>query len=449
MEQSNRNYFHSVRLQREKCKGCTNCIKKCPTEAIRVRDGKAHIINERCIDCGECIRTCPHHAKAAVTDGIQDLERFKYTIALPAPTLYGQFKNLKSIDKVLNGLKLIGFDDVYEVAKGADIVSTALRERLASKTVRPVISSACPAVVRLIQVRFPDLLENIVDVNPPLEVAAAFAKKEFAEKHRVDEKDIGAFFITPCPAKMTSIKNPIRGDKSHVDGAISILEIYALLAGQLKKPDMPAEAWEMASAYGVGWANSGGESAALGVDGYLSVDGIHNVIRVLEEIENDRLTDLDFFEGLACTGGCVGGPLVFENGYVARNRLRLLVEGLPKESSIKEKIACYAESPLVLASGQIKPRPVLKLDEDRVEAMHKMERMEGILKRLPGLDCGSCGAPTCKTLAEDIVRGEAKELDCIFILKDRVKKLAEEMVELSSEDIFKKDGGDNDSSGTD
>jgi CO dehydrogenase/acetyl-CoA synthase gamma subunit (corrinoid Fe-S protein) len=79
----------------------------------------------------------------------------------------------------------------------------------------------------------------------------------------------------------------------------------------------------------------------------------------------------------------------------------------------------------------------MKLDNDVVEAMKKMERMEIVLQHLPGLDCGSCGAPTCKTLAEDIVRGEAKELDCIFLLKDKVKKLAEEMVDLASKDMFK------------
>lgn len=431
-------YFHSVRLQKEKCKGCTNCIKKCPTEAIRVRDGKASIINERCIDCGECIRVCPHHAKEALTDSFSDISRFKYKIALPAPALYGQFKNLNDIDRILGGLILMGFDDVFEVAKGADIVTQAIKDSLKRKKIRPLISSACPAVIRLIQVRFPSLLNNIVDVNPPMEVAAALAKREFASRNNVNINDIGAFFITPCPAKMTSVKSPIRGDKSHVDGVISMLEIYGLLAGQLKRPEVAAIKYEIASAYGVGWANSGGESISLGVDAYLSVDGIHNVIPVLEEIENDRLNDLDFFEGLACTGGCVGGPLVFENGFVARNRLRRLVDGLPKDSSSKDKIMHYAKDPLVMDPGEIRPRPVMKLDDDVVEAMKKMESMNKVLTNLPGLDCGSCGAPNCKTLAEDIVRGNAKELDCIFLLKDKVKKLAEEMVDLASKDKFTK-----------
>ena len=87
-------FFHSVRLDESKCMGCTNCIKRCPTGAIRVRRGKAYIISERCIDCGECIRICPHHAKYAEKYSFDELQKYKYRIALPAPTLYGQFNNL-------------------------------------------------------------------------------------------------------------------------------------------------------------------------------------------------------------------------------------------------------------------------------------------------------------------------------------------------------------------
>ena len=123
-------FFHSVRLDKEKCKGCTNCLKRCPTEAIRVRGGRAHIINERCIDCGECIRVCDYHAKYAQTDPLASINRFKYKIALPAPSLYGQFKHLISASQVLEGLLKLGFDDVFEVAEGADIVTRAIRERM-------------------------------------------------------------------------------------------------------------------------------------------------------------------------------------------------------------------------------------------------------------------------------------------------------------------------------
>ena len=123
-------FTHSVMLDKELCMGCINCIKRCPTEAIRVRDGKAHILKERCIDCGECIRICPHHAKKAITDPISILENFQYTIALPPPSLYGQYNNLEEQDLLLEALLGMGFDSVFEVAKAAELVSDATRRLL-------------------------------------------------------------------------------------------------------------------------------------------------------------------------------------------------------------------------------------------------------------------------------------------------------------------------------
>ncbi len=427
-------YFHSVRLDKDKCKGCTNCIKHCPTEAIRVRGGKAQIIPERCIDCGECIRVCPYHAKIAYTDPFSDIGKFKYKIALPAPSLYGQFKNLSSIDRVVMGLKLMGFDDVYEVARGADIISCAICQHLDTKKSLPVVSSACPAIVRLIQVRFPGLIDNILDLQSPMEIAALAAKREYAKKHDVRAEDIGAFFITPCPAKMTSIKNPYGIDKSYVDGAFSVIDIYGLLAGQLKKPGIVVTEGQTASVCGVGWASSGGEAAAAGIENSLAVDGIGNVIKVLEEIENLKLSDLQFFEGLACPGGCVGGPLTFENPYVARSRIKTLSAKIKDIAPCSDYAQEYIDDGSVLFSQPILPRPVLKIDDDMVAAMRKLEQIEEITERLPGLDCGSCGSPSCHAMAEDIVRGDAKEMDCIFKLRDKVTSLAEQMVELTGKD---------------
>src|SRR5690606_37307330 len=123
-------YYHSVTLDKDKCRGCTNCIKRCPTEAIRVREGKARIIAERCIDCGECIRVCPYHAKIAVTDPLSSIDRFQYKIALPAPALYGQFKDVTDINDILYALKGLGFDYVYEVARGADYTTAFVKEKL-------------------------------------------------------------------------------------------------------------------------------------------------------------------------------------------------------------------------------------------------------------------------------------------------------------------------------
>ncbi len=423
--------YHSVRLEKERCMGCTTCLKRCPTEAIRVRDGRAHIIDELCIDCGECIRVCPHHAKVALTDPFDSIQRFPYRIALPAPSLYGQFKSLGSINRALTGLRRLGFDAVFEVARGADVVSRALIERLKRPNVpKPLISAACPAIVRLIQARFPDLIDHVVDIRQPMEVAALMAKREFCQQHGVAPEEVGCFFITPCPAKMTAIRSPIGHEKSALDGAISIMEIYGRLAAQLRKGG-EEESLCGATPYGVGWANSGGEAAAIHSENSMAVDGIENVIRVLEEIENNRLNDLDFFEGQACTGGCVGGPLTFENGYVAKNTIRKLTERMEHtrpeaavDASALNKYPIYNTLPIEPTNG-------MRLDDNIVEAMRKMERIEQIAKELPGYDCGSCGSPTCRTLAEDIANGYAGEMDCIYRLKSRLQVMAQQMVELS------------------
>ena len=425
------NRYHSVRLDKTRCKGCTNCLKHCPTEAIRVRNGRAHIIDERCIDCGECIRICEYHAKIAVTDDLSVIHGFPHAIALPAPSLYGQFREINSISPVLDALKAIGFEDVYEVARGADVVSRAIHEKLREPGLpRPLISSACPAVVRLIQVRFPDLIPNIVDVRQPMEVAATIAREEFCRKHHSPPEDVGVFFITPCPAKMTVIRSPLGQKKSAVDGAISMMEIYGHLMPHINRilanPTKPS-----ATYYGVRWSFSSGEANAVCPDNSLSVDGIQNVSRVLEEIENNKLSDLVFFEGNACMGGCVGGPLNFENNYVAKNTIRKLSRACTKEhpadnvpSSLMNKYPLYFDTP-------IEPNPAMKLDDNIMVAMQKMERMNKILEELPGYDCGSCGSPTCRTFAEDIVQEYCSEMDCIHKLKDQLKIMAQQMVELA------------------
>ena len=325
----------------------------------------------------------------------------------------------------------MGFDDVFEVARGADVVTRAIREKLRQPGLpRPLISAACPAIVRLIQVRFPDLIEHIVDVRQPMEAAALIARHEFCRKNNVAPEDVGCFFITPCPAKVTAIRNPIGHETSAVDGAISVLEIYGLLSSHTRSHVMD-DSLLKATSYGIGWANSGGEAVAVCPENSLAVDGIENVIRVLEEVENNKLSDLTFLECSACTGGCVGGPLNFENNYVARSSIRRLVEDRerthPEEQvdvSLLTKYPLHSPKPIL-------PNSAMQLDDDIVEAMRKMERIEAIYKRLPGYDCGSCGSPTCRTFAEDIVRGYAREMDCIHILKEQLKIMAQQMVSLA------------------
>ena len=427
--------YHSVRLDKELCKGCTNCLMHCPTEAIRVRKGRAHILDERCIDCGECIRICDYHAKVAITDTLDDLKLFRYSIALPAPSLYGQFRGITDVGVVDAALKRLGFDEVFEVARGADVVARAISEKLRDPNLpRPLISSACPTVVRLIQVRFPDLIPNIVDVRQPMEVAAEIARAEFCKSHGCKPDEVGVFFITPCPAKMTAIASPLGQKKSNVTSAISMMEVYSLLRPLISKIEKEEQLESPSTSYGIGWATSSGETKSIFQENALCVDGIQNCIRVLEEIENNKLSDLTFFEGNACTGGCVGGPLTFENNYVAKNSIRKLVavakarnDATPQQSVTAAELNKYHTR----LDVPIEPNTVMQLDEDITVAMQKLQRMNEIIADLPGYDCGSCGSPTCRSFAEDIVLGYANEMECIHKMRDKLQTMAEQMVELA------------------
>ncbi|MCG8400421.1 MAG: 4Fe-4S dicluster domain-containing protein [Firmicutes bacterium] len=420
-------FIHSVMLDLDKCKGCTNCIKHCPTEAIRVREGSARIIKEICIDCGVCIRVCHNRAKLTITDTLEQLNRYGHTIALPAPSLYAQFEPHVMPDHVLGALLDLGFDEAFEVAVGAEAVSVHLNRYLAEPRPRPMISSACPAVVRLMQVRFPGLLEHIVQVDTPMEVAARMAREKSMREHGFADDEIGVFFITPCPAKVTAVKQPF-GDRSCVNGAISMSAIYGELLSRINSPQS-APSSGISPAGGVGWGKTGGENHAIKEHSLLAVDGIHNVINLLEEIERGGLRDIDYIEAQACAGGCIGGPLAPQNPYVSRVRMENLLKKLAQKE--RERPEFPTDPGYYLLPKPILPRPALKLSQDIDQAIDMLKEVETITADLPGLDCGSCGSPSCRALAEDIVRGYAETSFCVFKLREKLQLLAREIVDLS------------------
>lgn len=410
------NRFHSVILEDDRCIGCTSCLKICPTEAIRLRDGKARIIGEKCIDCGECIRICPNHAKNAVTDSLDIINRFKYAIAIPSVVLYGQFPGNLGIGRILSAVKRLGFDDVYEASVGMDIITNVIKHHVLKKPNprKPLINSNCPAILRLIQIRFPELLPNIVDIETPVEITARIAKNEAAKKTGLPISDIGVIFISPCTARMTSVRNPLGIERSYIDGVLSMKAVYGEILRNLNNSDEKVAT--VSTRESLLWPIIGGQAEALGVGNYLAVDGISEVIKVLEEIEMDRLKELEFFEGMACLGGCVGGPLTIENPFISRSRIRKITKDVPQSKTNEEEIAkqikMYQDG-FIRLTEEIKPREIMRLDDNIEKSMKKMEMIKEILKYLPGIDCGVCGSPTCRAFAEDIVRGENEKAICI------------------------------------
>jgi iron only hydrogenase large subunit-like protein len=411
-------YNHSVLIEPDKCTGCTTCLRRCPVEAIRIRENKAVINPNACIDCGECIRVCKHSAKHASYDKLTDLDFSKYLIALPAPSLFGQFNHMHEADFVIQGLLDMGFKDVYEVAKAAEYVTDLTRLYLNRKDiVLPAISSACPAVVRLIKRRYPTLCDQLVPILTPYELAGKLAKEKAMKEHpELDPEDIKTVFISPCPAKVSWAKSPMDDQKVYVDLVTSMNDVYMVLLSKMKPDEIPSEqAASEAGIVGIGWGMTSGEAASLMNDGYLSADGIDNVINVLEDLESGTVGDLKFVELNACSPGCVGGVLAPTNGYVARVRLHDLRKtgGMVVKPNDISDLGDFSD-------GNI-PDEYIESDAftympdgspNMLAMMFAMKKAEALAEKLPKKDCGACGSPTCRAFALDVVNGEAKLEDC-------------------------------------
>lgn len=360
-------------------------------------------------------------------------------MALPAPALYAQFPPDLPLEKIFAALLKLGFNGVYEVALAAEYVTMEIENYIKNtpNLPKPMISSACPAVIRLVQVQFPSLIDNIIPILPPIEVAATEARKQFAAKTGLDPEEIGIWFITPCPAKVTNVRQPVDVVSTDLNGAIGITEVY----GDLKKllGNISPEEIETAkaSSYGVGWGYAGGEIRATGIVNSLIVHNAKDVVDVLEQVEMNKMEDVDYIECLACPGGCIGGPLAVEDRFVAEKNLKLRVRRMRDKEPRDRKETLLAQGTPITSNWQerhleITPRPRMKLDDDIVVAMQKLVKIEEIEADLPGLDCGACGSPTCASLAEDIVQGLASETDCIFKLRHMVNNLAGEMMKIST-----------------
>jgi len=403
--------------------GCAACMRVCPTEAIRIRQGKAVVKAHRCIDCGECVRVCEHNAWDILTDPMESIRRFDYLIAVPEASLYGQFAPSVTPDQILSGILDLGFHEVYEAAQATERVSRLLKRYLEEyRGPRPLISSFCPVVVRLIQLRFPELIDLVVPVDAALELAIKDLKERRSQERGIPIQRIGAIYLAGCPARITTIHHPYTGGKTYLDGALAVREIYRdlmfAIQGRQREGHAP-KSLRKASGLGIRWGTLGGEMEALGADNTIAVSEIRHLLRVIEEIDNHMLSDIAFVECRACYAGCAGGPLMVDNPYRGRAKIQRISRSLqsaPSEASPEEEDLYRRLKPYM--DRRLPALPTETLDPDPSKAIEKLAKRSRILQSLPGIDCGSCGAPNCRALAEDIIRGEANIMYCLFKLRD-------------------------------
>jgi iron only hydrogenase large subunit-like protein len=396
----------------------------CPTEAIRIRNGKAVLYENRCVDCGECFKACPVQAIYIDQDDFERINSFDYRIALLPSIFVGQFSRKYSREQIYSAIKAVGFTHICEVEQSTGIFQEQINKyAIENPDKKPLISSFCPAIIRLIQVRFPSLVNNIMLLKPPLDITALYCRKKFTDEG-VNPAKIGVFYITPCAAKIAAIKSPVGEDYSMITGVINMdflyNRVYRYIRNNQSDNDSAGFSGQSLSAEAIRWPLTHGESDHFEGRSF-AVDEIHNVIDFLEKVENGEIRNVDFLELRACDESCAGGALPTANRFLIVERLRNAKTEDNKALDINSKTIDdykeYLEHRIKIQ--EIKPRSIMKLDDDMETAMLKMNQVKEIINLLPGTDCGICGAPTCLAFANDIVQGEADIRQCVFIQKCR------------------------------
>jgi len=415
---SDAKYFHAIHLLSDNCTGCTACVKVCPTEAIRVRDRKATIDENRCVDCGNCMAVCKFHAIIPSSDPLDAIHKFKYKVAIISSSFFGQFTEDISYGVAKQAVLELGFDEVAEEASVTDFMIEMIRDYIrANRDKRPILSSNCPAAVRLIQVKFPSLLPNLFLQEAPMSILTRYMREHISQRENIPDKDIGIFLIVPCVAHVTAVHQPEGAYKHLQDGAFSTGMIYAKVREIVKNiQNGPIDIDTYPK--GLTWALSGVQAELVDCDDIraLSVNGVENVIDILSRVEDHLLDQYDYIVMRTCTNGCVGGCLNVENPFVAMSRIKKMIkEGQSTDADTSELKELYVNGDFTVLP--LSPRPIMELDKDIKKAIQKMKKINEFLTMLPGLNCSACGSPTCYALAEDIVLGKASIDDCVVLLK--------------------------------
>jgi iron only hydrogenase large subunit-like protein len=399
-------------------------MKICPTEAIRIFGGKAEIQEHRCIDCGKCYEVCPSQAISIKDDDFEAIHRYSHSVALLPAVFMGQFPDDISVSRVYASLQELGFAHVMEVESAAMIYKDA-KEKYAREhpDVRPFISSFCPAIVRLIQIKYPSLTENILPIKVPLDISAMYALEEL-QSRGIPREEIGLFYITPCAAKVSAVKAPVGEEKSLIDGVINMNLLYNRVYKHIKDMGKNHQykplTRQRLSADAVLSTLTNGERRICTAKRSYSIDGIENVMDFLDKLENDEVEGVEFLELRACDQSCAGALLSVDNRFLCGERMyaraRKAAErernGEMARDREMEKYRDYLiEHSLV---DEVEPRSMMVLDENIAKALEKMEKIEKMKVHLPQIDCGVCGAPTCEAFATDVVCGRADLHRCVF-----------------------------------
>lgn len=409
-------YNHHFILNIDDCIGCTRCMRVCPTEAIRIVNGKVTLLAHQCVNCGACLTACHVHAFNMVGDEKAQLKNHSFNVAILPIAIYGMVQELDDLNVIYETLYDIGFDAVFDSSIVYELMGEKIEQYLKGNPNTPSVLTHCPSIVRLIQLKYPSLSQKLISFDFPFEICAKLVRKIYSSQEGLCEEKIGVSYITECVANYTAIKQPIGKEKSNIDHVFLLSTIFKDILQHLHQSSNPSFDYDL-SFKGVLWAKVEGLRWTTNLIDCLSVDGMSQVIQILEKVDLGQLEHLKVLECCACVGGCVGGTFTLENPFVAKSKINRLINqfGFKEQSDNQRLLKELIEEKDWLFETELESPNHSKLGDDFLSSLIKLQQVNEIYHQLPKIDCCACGSPSCRALAEDVVNGSKQLSECVVL----------------------------------
>ncbi len=416
-----------------KCRQCYSCVRNCPVKAVKIKDGKAQIIQSRCIQCGNCVKHCARGAKL-IKDGLiytqQMLQQSeKKVIALLAPSYIVSFFP-QTASEVIQQLQSLGFSEVWETAIGAENIMDYIPKYLKEHTDIPKLSSACPAFVNLIERHYPDLIMHLLPICSPMIATGRIIREKYKRQ------DVIIIFIGPCVAKKDEIEE--EQFQGCIDAVLTFDEFKQLLHNNSIKENVTrknSEHTNQSIPYYI--ASKKGRSIPLSAgiisniqnkfdhNLLLDCDGIQNCMELIKYLENHTNSFFDFIFGdtLMCRG-CIDGAYI-DNDLSIFDRKRILMDFIQHKESDLFSVYDASNCELDLSRRFIDKKNVIP--EPNEESIRDILASINKLGHDDELNCGACGYSSCREKAVAVFQGIAEVEMCIPYLLTRKNELYNEL----------------------
>lgn len=396
-------------LKKSNCKNCYKCIRHCPVKSIRFSGNQAYIIGSDCIMCGQCFVVCPQDAKQIVdeTEKVKVLLQSDAPVYVSlAPSFVANYKGI-GMDAMREALRKLGFEDVEETAIGASIVKTEYERMVRDENRDVIITSCCHSINLLIQKYYPAALPCLADVLSPMQAHCKDIKKRHPNAKTV--------FIGPCVSK----KDEAQQIPDLVDAVLTFDELTSWL--KMEKIELTENLDFKEHSRARLFPTTGGILKTMTLDNpnftYLAIDGTENCKEALEDIISGK-THHCFIEMSACTGSCVGGPVMEKFHHSP-------VQDFMAVSRYAGKLDFEVEQPDMLTLRKAFPEIGRSTKMPSEDEIRDVLRQMGKMKPSQELNCGSCGYDTCREKAIAVCQGKAEISMCLPYLKDKAENFSD------------------------